>query len=130
MSNGPAPVSWRAIHIHAPQPTKCVAAEPRVEDGTYDDDMAAERRQQPRIAGPFEASWNGTSGRRNVRCSDFSLTGCFIEDIALPREGEQVIVTLSVPGGPAIEAAGRVAYVASPHGFAVEFVTTNASRAR
>lgn len=80
-----------------------------------------ERRGEQRVSGPFEATWSGSSGHRTVRVVDFSLTGCFVEDIATPATGERVTVTLRVPGGNPIRAAGRVAYVTPPHGFAVAF---------
>jgi hypothetical protein len=80
-----------------------------------------ERRGVQRVAGPFDATWSGTSGRRQVRITDFSPTGCFIEDLATPAAGERVTVRLQVPGGAAIEAAGHVAYVSPPLGFAVAF---------
>jgi hypothetical protein len=83
--------------------------------------MTADRRGAHRVHGPFEATWSGTSGHRQVRVTDFSLTGCFVEDIATPSAGERVTVTLHVPGGGPITAAGRVAYVSPPLGFAVTF---------
>ena len=83
--------------------------------------MTAERRSRYRVIGPFEVTWSGTSGHRHVRVADFSLTGCFVEDIAAPATGERVTLTLRVPGGAPIEAAGRVAYVDPPLGFAVAF---------
>ncbi|WP_157899299.1 PilZ domain-containing protein [Luteitalea pratensis] len=83
--------------------------------------MTAERRGKHRAIGPFEVTWSGTSGHRHVRVADFSLSGCFIEDIATPVTGERVTLTLRVPGGSPIEAAGHVAYVNPPLGFAVAF---------
>jgi hypothetical protein len=83
--------------------------------------MTGDRRSQPRVTGPFEATWSGTSGHRRVRIADFSLTGCFVEDIAAPVMGERVTLTLLVSGGGPIEATGRVVYVNSPLGFAVAF---------
>ena len=83
--------------------------------------MTAERRAQHRVNGPFEVSWSGTSGHRRVRVADFSLAGCFVEDIASPVAGEHVTLTLRVPGGGPIELAGRVTYVNAPLGFAVAF---------
>ena len=83
--------------------------------------MTRERRGAHRLPGPFDAIWSGTSGHHAVRVVDFSLTGCFVEDIAAPATGERVTVTLHVPGGDPIEAAARVAYVNPPLGFAVVF---------
>ena len=83
--------------------------------------MAADRRGAYRVPGPFEATWNGSSGHRHVRITDFSLTGSFVEDVAEPAVGERVSVTLRVPGGDPIELVGRVAYVSRPLGFAVTF---------
>ena len=81
----------------------------------------ADRRGQQRVSGPFEVSWSGTSGHRRVRVADFSVAGCFVEDIAAPATGERVTLTLRVPGDGPIEVAGRVTYVDPPLGFAVAF---------
>jgi hypothetical protein len=83
--------------------------------------MPGDRRGAHRVSGPFEATWSGTSGHRAVRVADFSIAGCFVEDIATPATGERVTVTLRVPGGQPIEVSGRVAYINPPLGFAVAF---------
>ena len=83
--------------------------------------MTTDRRVHPRVRGPFEASWSGTSGHRRVRVVDFSLAGCFVEDIATPAMDERVTLTLHVPGCDPIDTAGHVVYVNPPLGFAVAF---------
>ena len=52
--------------------------------------MTAERRREPRVSGPCEATWSGTSIHRTGRVSDFSLWSCFVEDTALPAKGKRV----------------------------------------
>jgi hypothetical protein len=83
--------------------------------------LPADPRAEQRVRGPFEVTWSGSAGHRAVRVADFSLSGCFVEDIATPGTGERVTLTLRVPGGQPIEAAGRVVYLNPPLGFAVAF---------
>jgi len=83
--------------------------------------MPSDPRNHLRIRGPFDATWSGTAGHRTVRVSDFSVGGCFVEDIAVPAVGECVRVTLALPGGDPIETGGRVVYLYPGQGFAVSF---------
>jgi hypothetical protein len=83
--------------------------------------MPPERRDSFRIRGPFDATWSGSAGNRTVRISDFSIGGCFVEDIAVAAVGEHVHVTLKLPGDKPLEASGRVVYLYPGQGFAVAF---------
>ena len=83
----------------------------------------SERRQDTRITGPFEGHWHGGSGATEVRISDVSLGGCFVETIMQPTVGEETDVTISFGDGRSVTVAGRVAYVESGIGFGVTFRT-------
>ena len=81
--------------------------------------MPPDPRVCPRRRGPFDATWRGTGGHLTVLVSDFSVGGCFVEDIAVPAVGESVRVTLALPGDNTIETGGRVVYLYPGQGFAV-----------
>ena len=54
----------------------------------------SERRHDARITGPFEGHWHGGSGANEVRISDMSLGGCFVETMMQPVVGEETDVTV------------------------------------
>ena len=65
--------------------------------------MPPERRDSFRIRGPFDATWSGAAGNRTVRISDFSIGGCFVEDIAVAAVGETSTSRLKLPGDRPLE---------------------------
>ena len=79
-----------------------------------------ERRAHPRIKGPFEGWWDGTS-RQTGRLVDLSLGGCFVESVQLPTAGQVVVISIAVQGGQ-INIPGEVLYTEMHQGFAVRFV--------
>ena len=82
----------------------------------------SERRAHPRVKGPFEGYWDG-SGTQSGRVVDLSVSGCFIESVALPAIGQAVTVSIAVAGGQC-NLPGEVVYAESNLGFAVRFVET------
>jgi hypothetical protein len=82
----------------------------------------AERRAHPRVKGPFEGFWDG-SGTQDGRIVDLSVSGCFIESVALPKMAQSVTVSLAISGGQ-INLPAEVVYVEKNLGFAVRFVDT------
>ena len=64
----------------------------------------------------------GSSGRRQVRISDLSLGGCFVDSISAFSEGEDVKLILTDSAGRETEFAGKVAWLAGGVGFGVKFV--------
>jgi hypothetical protein len=80
-----------------------------------------ERRHDVRVAGPFEGHWHGGSGATEVRISDVSLGGCFVEAMLQPTVGEETDVTILFGDGQSITVPGRVAYVDAGIGFGVAF---------
>jgi hypothetical protein len=79
-----------------------------------------ERRAHPRIKGPFEGWWDGTS-RQTGRLVDLSLGGCFVESVQLPKDGQVVVISIAIQGGQ-IDVPGEVLYGELNQGFAVRFV--------
>jgi PilZ domain len=80
----------------------------------------AERRAHPRIKGPFEGWWDGTS-RQSGRLVDLSMGGCFVESVQLPNNGQVIVVSIAVQNGQ-INVSGEVLYSELNQGFAVRFV--------
>lgn len=81
----------------------------------------SERRHDARIAGPFEGHWHGGSGANEVRISDISLGGCFVETMLHPVVGEETDVTVLFADSQSITLQGRVAYVYPGIGFGIAF---------
>ena len=82
----------------------------------------SERRAHPRVRGPFEGFWDG-AGRQDGRIVDLSVSGCFMESVALPKVGQIVTVSIAISGGQ-INLPAEVVYAQATHGFAVRFVDT------
>jgi len=85
----------------------------------------SERRQNPRVKGPFEGYWDGTGVQRG-RVGDLSVSGCFIESVMLPAEGQVVMVSIAIGAGR-IDMPGEVVYVEKNLGFAVRFTEAPAA---
>jgi len=81
----------------------------------------SERRNDARIAGPFEGHWHGGSGATEVRITDISLGGCFVETRMQPVVGEETDVTVLFADGQSITLQGRVAYADAGIGFGIAF---------
>ncbi len=79
-----------------------------------------ERRAHPRV-GPFDGVWNGSSGGKNVRITDVSEGGCFVETMAILALGDRVVIKLALPQGRKICVDGQVVTVDPGIGFAVRF---------
>ena len=85
----------------------------------------SERRLNPRVKGPFEGYWDGTGVQRG-RVVDLSVSGCFIEAVMPPAEGQVVMVSVAIGAGQ-IDLPGEVVYVEKNHGFAVRFTEAPAA---
>jgi hypothetical protein len=84
--------------------------------------QVSERRHNARVKGPFEGYWDGT-GVQQGRVVDLSVSGCFIEAVTLPAEGQVVMVSIAIGAGR-IELPGEVVYSEANLGFAVRFTET------
>lgn len=82
--------------------------------------MPQERRRTPRLNGPFDGTWNGTSGSRDCRITDLNAAGCFIDTLARPEVGSALVVTVTVKG-QAFELGGKVVFHDRIQGFGVQF---------
>ncbi len=83
--------------------------------------MAEERRQHPRLRGPFEGHWHGGAEAREVRISDVSLGGCFVETMVQPTKGEETSVTIAFGPGQSMDITGHVVSAEPGFGFAMKF---------
>jgi len=88
-----------------------------------------ERRQHQRYKHLLEGQWAGASGTGTCRVTDISLGGCFIQTLALPAVGEETTVTIHM-GNHRLAFAGRIAYVESGMGFAVQFQNVDSEEIR
>jgi hypothetical protein len=90
-----------------------------------DQPMTRERRRARRIAGPFDGTYTGAAGRRDVRIVDLSEDGCFL-DAAIPTHpGERFSVQVCIDGEK-VTLSGEVVYVDRVQGVAVRFVNHSA----
>ena len=83
--------------------------------------MTDDRRKAPRAKCVLDGSWSGVSVGGSVRISDVSATGCFIETLATPQQGERVRVQLHLPQGP-LSLNAEVTYVEPRMGFGMRFI--------
>ena len=79
-------------------------------------------RQQQRISYLSDITLEGSSGRRQVRISDLSLGGCFVDSISAFSEGEEIKLHISDATGRVMEFDGKVAWLSGGAGFGVNFV--------
>ena len=61
------------------------------------------------------------SGRRDARISDISAGGCYIDSIAVAKEGEDVLFEFKQIGDENLKFTGTVAYVLEGMGFGIKF---------
>ena len=81
------------------------------------DIVVRERREHPRLDRSFEGSWVGTGP---CRISDVSVSGCFVNSLAAPQEGDEATVAVAI-GGHTFTMKGRVVYIDPGMGFALQF---------
>jgi hypothetical protein len=83
--------------------------------------MEDERRGEQRFPLPLEARWDGLSGKYTARLSDLSLSGCYIETLALVALGEELQFELKLPTGFWMPLRGTVVYLQPNLGFGIRF---------
>jgi hypothetical protein len=69
---------------------------------------------------PFEGTYSGASGSTRCRITDISIGGCFVQSLSGPSPGAPTVVTILI-GSHALAFPGKVVYVDSGMGFAVQF---------
>ena len=89
----------------------------------------SERRHDARITGPFEGHWHGGSGANEVRISDMSLGGCFVNSMNPQRIGVRLLLKIDLPHEGTIQVMAESLYQ-RPGGFAVHFVDVDIDTAR
>ena len=90
--------------------------------------MAQERRKHFRVTQLFVGQWHGGSGASPVRIGDLSAGGCFVQSLAMPKQGEDTSVTVTV-GDRSFTFSGRVVYL-DRIGFSVKFDPISESESR
>ena len=78
-------------------------------------------RRYERSSAVLEAILESSSGKHEVRVSDISPGGCFIDSIVSVTIGETVHFITEFPGMAAKELTGRVVYVLHGIGFGLSF---------
>lgn len=84
--------------------------------------MEKDLRQNKRTNLSLEVTVEFSSGKREVRISDLSMSGCFIDSIAPVTQGESVIFMVRMPtSGEQLKLNGEVVYVFPNSGFGIKF---------
>jgi hypothetical protein len=84
-----------------------------------------EKRTKPRFDVCLSARWQGSTAKQNVRISDLSEGGCYVDTIVRVTEGETLSLQLLIPDGSWFELQGVVAHEFPGMGFGVRFVNLN-----
>jgi hypothetical protein len=88
--------------------------------------MRIERRQHERYPLVLEIRLPTASGRQEIRLSDLSLGGCFIDTIGQVSVGEEVSLEINLPAVEWVSFRGTVTHVQEGFGFGVRFAPLNA----
>ncbi len=84
--------------------------------------MEKDLRQNERINISLEVAVEFSSGKREVRISDLSMSGCFIDSIAPVVKGESVIFMVRLlTTGEQLKLNGEVVYIFPNTGFGIRF---------
>ena len=83
--------------------------------------MSENLRKNERINISLEAILEFSSGKREVRVSDLSIGGCFIDSIGQVLEGELVIFTVRMSTDQWLKLNGKVTFVLPNSGFGLSF---------
>lgn len=87
--------------------------------------MTIENREHERKSFLAEMVLECASGKRQVRITDISVGGCYVETIVSVQVGEEVKFTLSHQDGRLVPFTGEVAYHFEGLGFGVRFTNLN-----
>jgi hypothetical protein len=91
--------------------------------------MENNRRKSERISISLEVVMESSSGRREVRLSDLSEGGCFVDSISIISDHEDIWLKVRMPTGEWIDLHGEVVSLFPGIGFGVRFTpSTKAER--
>ena len=90
--------------------------------------MTSERRQQPRLKGPYDGSWSGSSGMRQCRITDLSAGGCFVDSFTAAEPGASLELTILLDGQH-FTLPAEVVYIDRVQGFGVRFLPADGTSA-
>lgn len=83
--------------------------------------MQNNRRRSERVNVSLEVEMESASGKREVRISDLSEGGCFVDTISVVNMGEPVSIKARIPSSDWIELKGEIVSVFPGIGFGVQF---------
>lgn len=78
-------------------------------------------RQHDRVTAPISVILDCSSGKREVRVTDLSIGGCYVDSIAGVQAGEMVGIKIVLPQGRTEQIFGTVVYVHDGIGFGIQF---------
>jgi hypothetical protein len=78
-------------------------------------------REHERVDHFSEIKLHSASGNLDVRISDLSLGGCYVDTIVGVSIGESLSFDLVTPEGETLHFTGEVAYVLDGQGFGIKF---------
>ena len=81
-----------------------------------------ENRTETRFDICLTARWQGSATSHNIRISDLSQGGCYVDTIAEVTVGETLFLQILMPDGEWFELQGVVAHHTPRLGFGVRFV--------
>lgn len=84
--------------------------------------MENNRRQSERINVSLEVMMESSSGKYEVRVSDLSMEGCFVDSIAIMSNHDNVALRVRMPSGDWMKLRGEVVSVFPGIGFGVRFL--------
>ena len=87
--------------------------------------MTIDNSESERKSFLTEMTLECASGKRQVRVTDISSGGCYVETIVAVQVGEEVKFDLSHPDGRMVPFSGEVAYHFPGLGFGVKFINLN-----
>ena len=83
--------------------------------------MGDERRTEPRLPGPYDGAWSGSSGLRNCRITDLSAGGCFVDSFTAAEAGASLVLTVALHQRE-YRLPAEVVYIDRVQGFGVKFL--------
>lgn len=89
-----------------------------------------EKRTETRFDICLTARWQGSLARHNVRLTDLSHGGCYVDTIVEVIVGEILLLQILMPDGSWFELQGVVAHHSAGLGFGVRFVNLDEEQHR